>query len=62
VRDYTNKINEKIIDELQFYLTDPRPLYVTDYEWKDSCDLVVDGSLPINDQISLMLNKIHSFG
>lgn len=58
LRDYTDKNNEKIIDELNFYLTDSRPLYVMDYEWKDSCDLVIDGSLPIDKQISLILNKI----
>lgn len=59
LRDYKDKNNDKIIDELNFYLVSSRPLYVMDYDWKKECDLIVDGTLSIDKQIQTISSNLH---
>ena len=56
LRDYKDKDNLAIIEELTFYLTTSRPLYVMDYDRKEECDLIIDGSFPLDKQIQMILS------
>lgn len=59
LRDYKDKNNAKIIDALIFYLVSSRPLYVMDYDSKEECDLIIDGSQPLNIQIQTIVSNLH---
>ncbi|WP_131783488.1 uridine kinase [Legionella gresilensis] len=58
LRDYTNptKTKQDLLNELTFYLDKSRPLF-DDRELKANADLVVDGLLPIRQQV-IVINRV----
>jgi uridine kinase len=59
LRDYSDKTNSVIIEELTVYLSTSRPLYVMDYDRKEECDLIIDGSFPPDKQIKIILSALN---
>ncbi len=59
LRDYRNHSDyRKIIDELDYYLSSSRPLFLLTPEEKN-CDLIVDGSLSLNEQRETILTALN---
>ncbi|MGQ3887913.1 AAA family ATPase [Legionella sp. CNM-1927-20] len=58
LRDYSHpaKTKDELLNELKFYVEKSRPLF-DDSELKENADLVVDGSLPIKQQV-IFLNEV----
>ncbi len=52
IRDFknSNKSKEELLEELEYYLTHSRPLFIDD-DFKASADLVIDGMLTTEQQI-----------
>src|SRR5262249_38411197 len=58
IRDYQEQPDcEKMVAELNYYLSSSRPLFVLTQEEKQ-CDLLLDGSLPVDDQCQKVLNAV----
>lgn len=59
IRDFkkANNTKEELIDELEFYVSDSRPLFFDD-NLKASADLIIDGTLTIKNQISEVKKKL----
>lgn len=58
LRDYTNKDGEQIRDWAKTYLDFARPIFVNHSKYISSdADLVVDGLLPLDKKIKLILNE-----
>jgi uridine kinase len=61
LRDYRNHPDpRKVFEELDYYLSDSRPLFIMGPEEK-ACDLIIDGSLPLDkqeQQVLLALQKV----
>ena len=55
IRDFkgTEKTKDDLIEEIEFYLSDSRPLFF-DYDMKHSADIVIDGMLTTNIQCRLV--------
>jgi uridine kinase len=63
LRDFRNKESASIndlLDEVEFYLS-ARELYTLCYEKNHDANLVVDGSLPVENQIVQILSAIEKF-
>ena len=61
IRDYRNDPNpQKMIQELQEYLSKSRPLFILSPEEK-TCDLIVDGSLALEEQEKQVLDALSLF-
>lgn len=52
IRDFKakDKTKKELLEELEFYLSDSRPLFL-DHEWSANADLIVDGMLSIEAQV-----------
>jgi uridine kinase len=62
LRDFREKSNNtEIFEELDFYLTSSRPLYMMDYDAKEKYDFIVDGSLPVDNIVAIILEKLQVF-
>lgn len=57
-RDKSNLNSSEIFEELDFYVSTSRPLYVMDYDENDKYDLIVDGALPVDQIVATILNKL----
>src|SRR5690348_6307423 len=53
IRDFkeTNKTKQELIKELEFYLSDSRPLFM-DEKLKSNADFIIDGLLSVDQQIA----------
>ena len=61
IRDYQNDPNpQKMVQELQEYLSKSRPLFILSPEEKTS-DLIVDGSLALEEQEKQVLDALSHF-
>lgn len=63
LRDFREKSNfniAEIFEELDSYLSS-RPLYVMDYDEKDEYDFIIDGTLPIDNIVAMILEKLQAF-
>ncbi|MBX3710163.1 MAG: uridine kinase [Gammaproteobacteria bacterium] len=58
LRDFkdSNKTKEELLEELDYYLSQSRPLFFDD-DLKTNADLIIDGMLPTEQQIQ----KIHEY-
>jgi uridine kinase len=55
IRDHCNHPTENLLEELDFYINKGRPAYLHMLETiKPNSDLIVDGSLPINEIINFI--------
>ncbi len=62
LRDFRDKSNlncKELFEELDFYLNSSRPLYTMADKDTGQYDLVLDGSLPIDDQLKIVLNSVN---
>ena len=62
LRDYRDKKNlniTDIFDQLDFYINVSRPLYVMDYEEMEKFDFIIDGSLPVDQLVCAILERIN---
>lgn len=62
LRDFRDKSNlncKELFEELDFYLSSSRPLYTIDYQNVKQSELTLDGNLPINEQIRIVLDAIN---
>ena len=61
IRDYQDKSTGEIMEWLKTYLDFARPIFV-DHEHfvSDDADLVIDGTLPLDDKLNLILKSISS--
>ena len=58
LRDYTNKDGEQIRDWVKTYLNFARPIFVNHDKYISSdADLVIDGLLPLDKKVGLILNE-----
>lgn len=59
IRDFkeANNTKEELLEELEFYLSNSRPLFFDD-TLKVSADLIIDGTLTIENQVSEVKNKL----
>lgn len=61
LRDFRDKANlniNEIFEELDFYITSSRPLYVMDYEEKEKFDYVVDGNQSVDELVASIVQQI----
>lgn len=59
LRDYQDKSSKQIMAWLKSYLTFARPIFIDHEQFVSSdSDLIVDGTLPLTDKVSLVLNSI----
>lgn len=50
--------DQNTLEELQFYLSDARAVYIDSYLERKNCDLIVDGSLSIRDQEKAVISSL----
>jgi uridine kinase len=59
LRDFNDQTNAKdLLEEIQFYLEQSRPLYF-DKELKDKADLVVDGTLSLEQELMYIVRFLN---
>lgn len=59
LRDYRNHPQpSKILEDLEYYISHSRPLFILSPEEKEASDLLVDGSLSIDEQEKQVLNAL----
>lgn len=55
----TDITKEELLENLDYYLKSARPLFF-DEIYKQKADLIVDGTLPLQTQVSTVMNRIHN--
>jgi len=61
IRDYQDKSTGEIMEWLKTYLDFARPIFVDHEQFvSDDADLVIDGTLPLDDKLNLILKSISS--
>jgi uridine kinase len=59
IRDYKNHLEPaKILEELEYYLEHSRPLYILAPAVKQASDLIIDGSLTVEEQERQVLEAL----
>lgn len=60
IRDFSGKPDKflEMMDELDFYVNSSRPLYEMDYKNKLDVELILDGTLPIEQMVETILQKL----
>lgn len=59
LREYQSSKNiADVFDDLNNYLTSSRPLYVWSHEAKNDADIIVDGTMPIDMQVQLVVSNL----
>ena len=58
IRDYKDASTDEIINELSFYLKRSRRCFTEHYENMKSSDLIVDGSLTVDEIVNIIKNDI----
>jgi uridine kinase len=52
--------HQNIIKELQYYLSEARPLYIDSYKEREHCNLIIDGSLSTQEQATTVIGSLAS--
>ena len=60
IRDFKNsdRTKDDLMEEIEFYVTSSRPLFI-DEEMKQKADLIVNGMLPVNEEVENILRCIN---
>jgi uridine kinase len=59
IRDFENEPTESIINDMKGYLERGQSVYIQTQRFsKEDSDLVIDGSLPINQIVDIIMKKI----